>query len=145
MVHGDPDAEHQASRLVEKHAGARSVQVRLGTQRPGLWQLKITDDRFGLAADALFEPASLGLLGTEERAGTVRGGSDVPGSKRTRALAAGAGEHQLRAGELRERRPGVVAAAAGLPAAPPLAAGCAATATASSSRDTARRDAARRW
>ena len=71
----------EALQNVEKHAGARSVQVRLGTQRPGLWELEITDDGVGLADGALNKPASLGLLGMEERTRELGGGFEVcPGA-----------------------------------------------------------------
>jgi signal transduction histidine kinase len=67
----------EALQNVEKHAGAHTVRVRLTTEVPGLSELEIVDDGIGLDEHALDKPASLGLLGMEERAREIGGSLEV--------------------------------------------------------------------
>ena len=67
----------EALQNVEKHARARTVQVRLTAELPGLYELEIVDDGVGLDPQALEKPASLGLLGMEERTRELGGSLEV--------------------------------------------------------------------
>ena len=67
----------EALQNVEKHAAARTVKVQLTAELPGLYELEIADDGIGLPADALDKPASLGLLGMEERTRELGGSLEV--------------------------------------------------------------------
>ena len=62
---------------MEKHAGARTVQIRLDSGRPGVRELEIRDDGAGLPDGALSKPASLGLLGMAERTRELGGTLEV--------------------------------------------------------------------
>jgi len=76
----------EALQNVEKHASARSVQIRLDAERPGWLELEILDDGIGLADGALNKPASLGLLGMAERARELGGTLEVHNSERAGTL-----------------------------------------------------------
>lgn len=67
----------EALQNVEKHARAKSVRVGLTAELPGQYQLEIVDDGVGLDVHALDKPASLGLLGMEERAREIGGSLEV--------------------------------------------------------------------
>jgi len=67
----------EALQNVEKHADAHTVQIRLTTEVPGLYELEIIDDGIGLPEDARDKPASLGLLSMEERARELGGSLEV--------------------------------------------------------------------
>jgi len=67
----------EALQNVEKHAKAKTVQMRLMAELPGQYQLEIVDDGVGLDANALDKPASLGLLGMGERAREIGGSLEV--------------------------------------------------------------------
>jgi PAS domain S-box-containing protein len=62
---------------VARHAEARRVEVRLD-RRDGALELEVRDDGRGVAAEAVFSPKSLGLLGMRERARRL-GGSAIVG------------------------------------------------------------------
>jgi PAS domain S-box-containing protein len=61
---------------VARHAEARRVEVRLD-RRDGALELEVRDDGNGVAADAVFSPKSLGLLGIRERARRLGGSAIV--------------------------------------------------------------------
>jgi two-component system sensor kinase len=63
---------------VARHSGARSVDVRLGSERKGL-VLRVQDDGAGISHEAAGSPASLGLLGIQERALLLGGRARVRG------------------------------------------------------------------
>jgi signal transduction histidine kinase len=63
---------------VARHSGARSVDVRLGSERKGL-VLRVQDDGAGISHEAARSPASLGLLGIQERALLLGGRARVRG------------------------------------------------------------------
>jgi signal transduction histidine kinase len=67
----------EALQNVHKHALARAVTMRLSAQRPGQYELEIVDDGVGLSRDALNKPASLGLLGMQERTRELGGSLEV--------------------------------------------------------------------
>lgn len=67
----------EALQNVEKHAGARTVQMRLDAGQPGVLELEVRDDGIGLADGALNKPASLGLLGMTERTRELGGTLEV--------------------------------------------------------------------
>ena len=88
---------------VARHSGARSVDVRLGSERNGL-VLRVQDDGGGISHEAARSPSSLGLLGIQERAillggrARVRGGANgtrvtvtLPLETRTSSKARGRG------------------------------------------------------
>ena len=67
----------EALQNVHKHAAARAVTMRLGARAPGQYELEIVDDGVGLSPDALHQPASLGLLGMQERTRELGGSLEV--------------------------------------------------------------------
>ena len=67
----------EALQNVHKHASARAVTMRLSARAPGQYELEIVDDGIGLSRDALHKPASLGLLGMEERTRELGGSLEV--------------------------------------------------------------------
>ncbi len=66
----------EALNNIAKYAQARSVIVNL-TQEPDGWDLEITDDGIGIAADAMAKSKSHGLLGMRERAMLLGGSLSV--------------------------------------------------------------------
>lgn len=63
---------------VARHSGARSVDLRLSNERKGL-VLRVQDDGAGISRDAARNPASLGLVGIQERALLLGGRARVRG------------------------------------------------------------------